>query len=418
MKTDPAGRMFITYRRSPGREIGNEEARLMRDAMRDRGVPTWRDLDDLTPEPTEDALVETLSRPDIAGAVMLISPEIEGSDMVRMVEAPAIFDRHANKDGFLVKPVLINLDYGDADRVLGRAGALQDIGRFDIDRIDADRLIGTDARRIAKAVLKSRLAALRPSSSPEAYSVGVFSRRTPGAGAFDLRHDFTPYFTERAASEGAYDLIEAALFDTAAALAAAGARIPLIARGNAALPVGVLYGSIYSPFVFDLTWKQFLPGKPEEDWSLAAGDSEIDIEVQSTSGALISEDIVVAVSVNADVDRAVAEYFEHSGLDPRATISIGLKGGPLKPGQSISPADGLAIALRAVEEARALKDQKRLKRANIHLFLSCPLALAVLIGQKLNTFAECALYEHIPDGTPAYAQVHRFKPSGFSYSTV
>ena len=84
-------------------------------------------------------------------------------------------------------------------------------------------------------------------------------------------------------------------------------------------------------------------------------------------------------------------------------------------GSSLSPQDGLAIVLQAAEAARTLKEDLGLRRARLHLFLACPLAMAVLLGQKLNTFSECFLYEHDPDDTPSYMRVHTFSPSGFTY---
>ena len=120
--TDLKGCMFISYRRSPGRTTGDAEAAMVCDALRDRGVPTWRDLDDLGPGPTEDELIELLKDGEIAGAVMLVSPEVATSNMVRVVEAPAILDRFQAGDGFLLKVVLINLTYDAVDGVLDRPG--------------------------------------------------------------------------------------------------------------------------------------------------------------------------------------------------------------------------------------------------------------------------------------------------------
>ena len=48
--------------------------------------------------------------------------------MVCVVEAPAILDRFNRRDGFVLKPVLINIAYHDVDRVLGQRGAFQKIG--------------------------------------------------------------------------------------------------------------------------------------------------------------------------------------------------------------------------------------------------------------------------------------------------
>ena len=418
--TDVTGSMFISYRRSPARHSGDAEALLVRDALRDRGVPTWRDLDDLNSVPTEDDLISTLSRENIAGAVMLISPEIEKSQMVRKVEAPAILDRFRKLDGFILKPVLINLEYTDVDRVMGRPGAFQKISHFDIDRISKPSLDAEDARRIAKAVLKQRLLAVHHHDSGQACSVGMYSRRSPSAKGFTLCHDVTPYFTGRESAPGAYSKIETALYDAATALASTGFattgdKIPIIARGNAALPLGVLFGAVYSSFVFYLEWKQAAPGAPDETWSLKSGISDIPTTVYDIKDNLESEDLILAISINADVERATTEYLEAENLSPRAMISVGLENGPLQQGETISPQQGLKIAYEAINTARNLKTQLRMTRANLHLFLACPLSLAVLIGQNLNTFGECVVYEHFGDRTPAYAPAHRFRPSNFTY---
>ena len=413
--TDVTGSMFISYRRSPGRPSGDAEAMLVRDALRDRGVPTWRDVDDLNPVPTEEDLNKVLCSEEIAGAIMLVSPEAEKSQMVRVVEAPAILDRFQERDGFFLKPVLINLDYDDADRVLGRPGAFQEVNRFDIDRVAKESLETEDAQRIAKAVLRQRVAAIRLRQPEGPFYLGLYSRLSPSMKGHTLCHDVTPYFQGREAGPGAYTKIEAALFDAATALAATGEKPRIAARGNAALPLGVLFGAVYSPLVFDLVWKQIAPGAPEEDWSIMCGVADFATTIRSTKGELNSEDVVLAVSINAKVDHAVAEYLTVTEFSPRATISVGLADGPLQRGQMISPQQGLRIAYDAIDYARKLRDQLRMHRANLHLFLACPLSLAVLIGQNLNTFGECVVYEHFSDRTPSYAPVHRFKPSNFTY---
>ena len=413
--TDATGSIFISYRRSPARKSGDLEALLVRDALRDRGIPTWRDLDDLDSAPTEDELNEVIGSVEIAGAVMLISPEIEKSDLVRKVEAPAIVDRFLRNDGFILQPVLINLDYNDADDILGHSGDFQKISLFNIDRIARPSLDDEDARRIARALLRQRLQAIQKQSPSVPYSVGLFSRRSPFSRGLTLSHDVTPYFTGRDAVPTAYEKIETALHDSAIALAATGNRISVYAHGNAALPLGVLFGAIYSPFVFDLVWKQATPGSEEEAWSISSEVAEISTAIRITKGQPSSENLVLAISVNADVTAAAAESLQAEGTSYRAAISIGLTDGPLQRGCIISPQQGLKIARQAVDSARDQKALLRMKRANLHLFLACPLGLAVLIGQDLNTFGECTVYEYRSDKIPAYMPVHQFKPSNFNY---
>lgn len=415
--TDVTGSIFISYRRSPARPSGDEEARLVRDALRDRGVPTWRDLDDLSPDPTEDSLRTTLSSREIAGAVLLISPEVEMSDMIRHVEAPEILKRFQKRDGFFVQPVLINLDYKDVDRVLNYPGDFQSISNFNIHRIKKESLDNDDARQIAKAVLNQRLGATCSHDSNRKFSIGLYSRFSPSAEGLTLLHNFTPYFTNRDAAPMAYKSMETALFDAATALTKTSNQSPIsiVARGNAALPLGVLFGAVYAPFVFDLVWKQSSPWGDLGNWSIRSGTADIATIIDDPKGCLTSEDLLLAISVNALVDSAATEYAKEMNLSLRAIISVGLQDDPLQRGHSITPQQGLKIARDAISAARNLKDQLRMKRANLHLFLACPLALAVLIGQDLNTFGECFVYEHFSDRTPSYALVHRFRPSSFTY---
>ena len=423
MMTDVTGSMFISYRRAPGRPSGEEEATLVCDALRDRGVPTWRDVQDLGPAPTEEELERTLRDDGIAGAIMLVSPEVERSTIIRAVEAPLIMNRYRRGDGFLLHIALINVPYADVDGVLGRPGALQEMRRFNMDRVANDPLDVDNARDIAKAVLKQRLGAIRQEGLGSPFTIRVDSRGAGSARGHALCHDFRPYFDGKEAAPRAYQSIEIALLDAATALAATeketdgaeGKRTEVSARGYAALPLGVLVGAVYSRFIFDLGWIQSAPDGCVEEWSLKAGVEDIATRVEETRNDPDSEDLVLAVSVSADIRRAVSEYLTHEGWSPRATIWLGLANGSLQQGEAITAQQGLKIARNAIGAVRDLKDKLGLPRASLHLFLAGPLGLAVLIGQHLNTFGECVVYEHFPDRTPCYAAAHRFKPSNFTY---
>ena len=354
-----------------------------------------------------------LRNDDIAGAVMLVSPEVEESEMIRAVEAPEIFRRVGRNDGFFVQIVPINVPYRDVDRVLGRAGGLQETSRFNMEMIESDSLETPDARRIAKAVLKQRLGLVRAAGSP--VSVTLDSRGSSSATGVALRHDFTRYFSGREAIPATYSLIESALLDTAAALADTGDRLAVRARGLAALPLGVLFGAVYSRFSFDLSWIQPAPDGSEEEWSLRSGVDEIATTVRPILNSVGSEELVLAVSVNADVESAVADYLSRQSWSPRATIAVRLTNGPLGQGEAITAQQGLQIVRESIGAVRKQKDDLGMKRANLHVFLAGPLGMAVLIGQHLNTFGECVVYEHLPNATPPYSAVHRFQPSDFAY---
>ena len=415
--TNHRGKYFISYRRSPARQNGTQEAVLVRDALRDRGAPTWRDLDDLASEPTEDELVATLANQEIAGAVMLISPEVRSSPIIRNVEAYRIFQRHRANDGFFIKPVLIGLEYAEANEVLNGPGGFQDLSNWNLHKLKANHLTESDANVIARQVVKSRVTSIVDSTNDGQLNVGVFSRLPGSHRPLDLSHDFSPYFNGRTANPRTYHRIENALLDTASVLASTYDRVSIHGRGNAGLSVGVLFGAIYSPMAnFQLSWLQEFAGHDPESWSLSSGCSDLALETIVTKGNPASEDIVLALGVSSSIERAVSEYINSSDLRPRASIHATIKAGVVPQGIRLSPQDGLSLVLQAVEATRNLRDDVGLHSARLHLFLACPLAMAVLFGRKLNTFSQCILYEHHPDRRPSYERVHTFNPSSISYS--
>ena len=414
--TNSRGRYFISYRRSPARPYGTEEAVLVRDALRNRGAPTWRDLDDLASEPTEDELVATLANQDIAGAVMLISPEGRSSPIIRNIEARRIFQRHRANDGFLIKLVLIGLEYADANEALSGPGGFQNLSFWNLHRLKAKHLTESDANAIARELVKSRVMSIVDRGTNAQLDVGLFSRLPGSHGALDLSHDFSVYFVGRIAKPGTYCRIENALLDTASALASTCDRVSIRGQGNAALPIGVLFGAIYSPLAnFQLSWVQGLAGRDPESWSLSSECSDVLLETKVAYGNAASEDLVLALGVSASIESAVSEYINSSDLRPRASIYATTKTGVVPQGIRLSPQDGLSLVLQAVQDTRNLRDDIGLHRARLHLFLACPLAMAVLLGQKLNTFSQCVLYEHHPDRKPSYERVHSFTPSSISY---
>ena len=388
---------------------------MVRDALRDRGAPTWRDIDDLDSEPTEDALVSTLNDPDTAGAVMLIAPEVENSSMIRKVESFHIFKRHIAGGNFFVKPVLIGLDYKQADTVLDNPAGLQSLTDWNQCKLGADHLTEDDANMIARSILKSRLKLIAKVAPGEYLDIALFSRRNSGPELFGLRHDFSPYFDGRALRDAeSYRRIESALIDTATTLTSVHNKISIVGKGIAALPLGVLYGAVLSPLAgFHVSWLQSLDGRADT-WSLATTQSNISLSIEEIKGDPGSEDILLAMSISADIQAAVAEFINSSDLRPRASIHATLETGPVPQGTALSPQDGLSIVLQAVQSVRDMKENIGLQRVRLHLFLACPLAMAVLLGQKLNTISTCVLYEHHADKEPSYVQVHTFNPSNLS----
>lgn len=389
----------------------------MRNALRDRGAPTWRDLDDLAPEPTEQELVAILKDFDTAGAVMLVSPEVADSPIIQRVEAHRIFQRHSANDGFVVKPVLIQMGYAEANRALGSPAGFQDLCDWNLHKIAVDELDEEHARIIACDVITTRLAALAKREPNGPLQVGLFSRRMSGSEAFALRWDYSPYFYGRDCPAGTFNTIEQALLDSASAITALFNEVPIAATGYASLPLGVLFGAIFSSLAgFQLSWQQGFGGQSKDDWSLGANVEDVRLEKSIKLADPSSEDLVLALGVSAHIEQSVAEYLEAEEIRPRAAMHLSIEKGSVPQGHRLAPGEGVSIVYQAIDAVRQFRDDYGLARLRLHLFLACPISMAVLLGQKLNTFTECVLYEHDPSGTPAYRRVHSFNPSGFNYN--
>lgn len=398
--------------------MGNDEARRLRDALRDRGITTWRDLDNLGAEPTEAELTAVLQDPETVGAVMLISPEVKDSAVIRKVEARRIFQRKANEPGFLVKPVLLGLDYSEADDVLGSPAGFQNVNNWNLQRVASGELSEDDARSVTRDVLQHRVASIAAAELNE-LDVGLFSRRIAGTTGAPLRLDYSGYFTGRSCPDGTFGLIERALLDVATAIAETSPTRKVVGQGNASLPIGALFGAVFSPLAgFELAWIQALAGKTAERWSHAVNASDVEVSAKATDGDVSSEGIVLAIGVSANIEESVAGYLRSTDTTYRVALHVGPAGGPVSQGVSLSPADGVSIVNQAIDAVRQAREDFGLTTSRLHLFLACPLSMAVLLGQKLNTFGECVLYEHDPGSAHGYHRVHSFNPSVFSYSST
>ena len=153
--TIPTGLSFVSYRRSR-----LDEVRLLIELQHDLGVPTWQDVRNLDEEPTEEAIRSVLYDPEIANAVIWLTPEVKSSDMIRRVEAPLILERRDREDGFFVVPVAAGgLDYDGAAAALEGNIGIHDLRGWNIRKLSSDPASEMDIRSVAARVLSRCLEA-------------------------------------------------------------------------------------------------------------------------------------------------------------------------------------------------------------------------------------------------------------------
>src|SRR2546427_11714267 len=84
---DPLGPIFISYRTSDGAD----PALRLAWAIRATGVPVWHDQRDLLPGDIERRLEEAL-RAGLSGAVIVVTEDVERSEVVRFVEVARLLE--------------------------------------------------------------------------------------------------------------------------------------------------------------------------------------------------------------------------------------------------------------------------------------------------------------------------------------
>ena len=393
--TDPTGRSFLSYRRSRSEEC----ARLIA-SQHERGIPTWRDVDDLNTEPTETELRKVLRDDGIANVVLWISPETAGSLMIRNVEAPIAFERHGREDGFFVVPVAAGgLGYQDAAEAIRNSVSLSNVANWNTIKLEADPATDVDIASVANQVLKQRLQAIDAQLQPgEPLRISFNTRRAVGpqpgsALVIDWSHRFGGDYNREASAADWQRKLLPALTDVKVAVEQVLPHRQILVSGFAALPASTALGfEFMATSGIDTAWEQKMPEGNLQTWSLKCGREDAGFSAKTRDGELGSGDLAVLVSVNNDVAQAVAS--SEGEIGPfRAYVHLNRhdsrQGAVLEtPGQAVD------LARKTIEAARRARGEYAIG-GRVHLFMAVPAGLAMLVGQLLNTLGPVQTYEHV-----------------------
>jgi len=411
--TDPTGRSFFSYR-----QHRMDDAALLNTVQRELGIPTWQDVDDLDEEPMEEELKRVLADPETANAILWITPEVEASEMIRQVEAPAVLQRAREDDLFFVVPVAAGgLGYREAAKIVsGHLGA-EDLSTWKILVLgdqdlaeDGDRRVLTSrgAPRVAERVLHRRLAALHRSleASADPLRVRLHTYAAPGfEPGWTLSLDWHHHFSHRQAELGIWDSVLLPRLRTvrrAIDRQASGRPVELSGRctNSAALALGRTFPSL-APV--RCTWRQWSPKGPAQVWHQGAEREETGFRARASGSSLEADGLAVLFSLTEDVEPA----FGRSKADLpafRAILRIGpppADDGKFKDFKIETPGQAMDIVEIAVDAIRAARREYPV--STIHLFPSIPGGIAFLLGQRLNTLGPIQTYEiREPDSIGKY----------------
>lgn len=401
MSINPTDPVFISYRQSDGTNITSELAWLLRAA----GIPVWRDRDDLPPGDTEQRLNEAMNA-GLSGAVLVITPEVEKSEVVQYVESPRLIELHAEHPQFVlgianaIEREPGKLDYDAPDRVLlKRSGTLSGVDQSPADRAGLINLVGK--------LVFHRIAAQRElNGSDDTFNISIQTRNTPQVydrtgSELDIR--IRPNTHERLPSvPGLIDLADVIRFLPDAVTRSSANRVQV--SGGAHLTVAFALGAaLPSSRVGNIevvdqrggTWTSGSEADLPDPALLDITDSGANPSPASAGRPKVA---VYLDLLPRSSDAAYDRY-----LDEHGETLTGWRHLRLGTDDLIDPADAGTLAAEAAHHIRELSETN--SNAEVHLLLRCPFPIAVLVGRLCNTLRLTA-YEwddtDPADGDPDY----------------
>jgi hypothetical protein len=401
---DPHGPVFVSYRQSDGTECAVALAWLFRAA----GVPVWHDQIDLPPGDTDSRLQEALAD-GLSGGVLVVTPEIEHSAVVRNIELQQLLDLERDPRFVMTVANTVrgsngNLDYSAPDKLLQKPPGT--VGR--IEQRSGDT--GEGRLVIVRKVLLHRLRyqARARGGQERSLHLSLQTRGRPSsaeADPADLRIRLRPATAGRLpSSDGLHDL-QATLPLLAEAIATRGAT-SLRITGGAHLSVALAVGSaLPATLIGDVS----VEGTDGNSWRTAT------VSAHATGGGSLqlvghganplrsaTTRKFVAAYVDLLPDRSDDAYNrflnERSDFDAWQHLRSA-HDGPL------AASEAGPLILETASRLRKLSQDNG--NAELHLLLRAPFPAAVLIGRLLNTLRVVA-YEWTPaddadtDGRPRY----------------
>lgn len=392
--TDPTGKVFISYRRKRRKETDQ----LIR-ALHDRGVPTWRDVDNLVSEPTEGAIRATLNDPQTSGAVLWLTPDIVHSPVIKNVEVPLAVARRRKNDAFWLIIVLADgLNYDGVTELFADSLGGEDLSAWNLTKTSRKWATPLDIQTIANAALEHRVKAVTKAGPARRVSIHAKGTMLPDP-ADELALDWTPHFLAGAPTEASW----------AAMAAAAGAVSRQIKKhtsvgqdvhyaGTPSMAAALLLGSTYSTRDGRApVWMQRQPdGGAYAPWRLAdAPDSAVarsqGWRVDTVFGDMAATDLAVCVSVNDEIAEAFARSRD---ITPpwRAILRIFSERERNTRAEPLTAEEAASLVHLVVDEVRAARRQIQ-GLTSIHLFIAAPAGVSFMLGTTIATLPPITAYE-------------------------
>lgn len=385
---DLLGPVFVSYRVSDGAA----HALKLAWALRATGVPVWHDETDLPPGDTTRRLEEALAA-GLSGAVLVVTPEIDRSTVVRDVELPALLDLERTSEFTLAIASAIEspsqrskLDLEAPDRLLEQpAGTLKRLKQYRL-LSDADTAVLAHQMALQRMAMHARL-------RQDPLVIDLQTRAAPRAAVADaglVVRTRPPDAGHRAPPSDIWAPLAAFLAELPKLVAESGAS-RVVVRGGGHLSVAFAFGAA-------------LP--VTSGWPLTVTDRSGDWRSEQDGPAAPLADKArtfdpegrrLAVAVDLVAGPAPMDTFgSHlAATTYGASLRITLGGHEMIPAAS--------SAATVAELSRRIRDAASKCQTNrVALFLRVPFPIALHLGRMLNTLTVDLFEWDDGTGSPIY----------------
>lgn len=386
------GPVFISYRQSDG----TPQAESLENLLRAAGLVVWRDRTDLRPGTTTDRLEQALTQ-GLSAAVLVVTPEIVDSEIVRERELPRLLQLDDDPAFSLCIANRVarsgnnsKCDYGAPDRLLRLIPA-----RTLADKKQSNVLDPSGEAEIVRDILMHRVEQRRPAIRREGrpFTIRVQTRPVPSAieaDEDDLHIRIKASENGRLPSRDGLKLLQRTLPLTSDAVYAASAKTARIS-GGAHLSVALAIGAALPETKIGNI--EVLDARNESWMSAVSRDDPLSSELDSRSVQLEQAQIpggrdrvAIFVSLTPNPDRTAFERLLHDsaeGFTAAAVVSV-------TGAERIDPREAGRLSAAVAQEIKQLAAIGG--RAELHLAFHGPYTIAVLVGRYLNTL-RTVIYE-------------------------
>jgi hypothetical protein len=379
------GPVFISYRQSDG----TAQADALEDLLRAAGLVVWRDRTDLRPGTTTDRLEQALTR-GLSAGVLVVTPDIAHSDIVRERELPRLLQLDADSDFSLCIANTITqageelkCDYDAPDRLLRLAPA-----RTLADKKQANMHRPSGEVEIVNDLLMHRIEQRKPIIRAEGRDFTIRVQSRPASSALDADEEnlhirLRPSADGRLPSRAGLELFQKTLPLTSDAVYAAGAKCVRVS-GGAHLSIGLALGAALPETKIgkvvvidpeDNTWTSAAPDDDPQNTALTIERTQI----EQDQAAELKHRVAIFVTLTPHADRSAFEQLVNDSADGFDAAEIISLDSP----ERIDPREAARLSAAIAQQLKELSASQG--RAEVHLAFHGPYAMAVLVGRYLNT---------------------------------